>query len=75
MIGDAALGDGEMRWLPSPEGVLAFARDPRFVCVVNLSPAAVPLPAHETVLLASGPLDGYLLPADTAAWLRTGEAA
>jgi alpha-glucosidase len=70
-----ALGDGSMRWLPSDEDVLIFARDPRFVCVVNLSPAAVPLPAHDTVLLASGPLDGDLLPADTAAWLRTGEGA
>jgi alpha-glucosidase len=29
------------------------------------------LPAHEEVLLASGPLDAGLLPADTAVWLRT----
>jgi alpha-glucosidase len=71
-----ALGDGEMRWLASEDAVLAFARDPRFVCVVNLSGAAIRLPAHEAVLLASGPLDGDLLPVDTAAWLRTsGNAA
>src|SRR5205814_2010243 len=65
-----ALGDGELRWLPSPEGVLAFARDPEFGCVVNLSPHPVPLPEHDSVLLTSSPLDGATLPPDTAAWLR-----
>jgi alpha-glucosidase len=71
-----ALGDGEMRWLASDDAVLAFARGPQFLCVVNLSGAAIRLPAHEAVLLASGPLDGDLLPVDTAAWLRTsGNAA
>jgi alpha-glucosidase len=69
--GEPALGDGAMRWLPSDERVLAFARDPGFVCVVNLSAAPVPLPEHAEVLLTSGPLDTDLLPADTAAWLRT----
>jgi alpha-glucosidase len=72
--GEAALGDGEMSWLPAPEGVLAFGRGGEFVCVVNLSGAAVALPAHRRVLLASGPLDGDLLPGDTAVWLRTGTA-
>ncbi|WP_414636344.1 alpha-amylase family glycosyl hydrolase [Actinophytocola sp.] len=67
---EPALGDGELRWLSAPEGVLAFARDPGFACVVNLSPAAVPLPPHESVLLTSKPLDGAALPPDTAAWLR-----
>ncbi|MEV4623044.1 glycoside hydrolase family 13 protein [Asanoa sp. NPDC049573] len=67
----AALGDGEMRWLPSAHGVLAFARDPRFVCVANLSATTVDLPEHEEVALASGPLDGDRLPPDTTAWLRT----
>jgi alpha-glucosidase len=72
----AALGDGAMRWLACDDAVLAFAREPRFVCVANLSGGAVRLPAHEEVLLASGPLDGDLLPVDTAAWLRTsGDAA
>src|SRR5206468_1051914 len=32
-----ALGDGGMRWLDSPEGALAFARDPGFACIVNVS--------------------------------------
>ena len=52
-----ALGDGGMRWLDSPEGALAFARDPGFACVVNVSAGAVPLPEGAQVLLASGPLD------------------
>jgi alpha-glucosidase len=77
---EPALGDGPLRWLPAPEGVLAFARDPGFTCVVNLSPEPVALPAHETVLLTSAPLvdapfagapfgDRALAP-DSAAWLR-----
>jgi alpha-glucosidase len=74
---EPALGDGTMRWLPSPADVLAFTRsDPSRVrgdlsCVANLSPDPVALPADTAVLLASGPLDGGLLPPDTAAWLRT----
>jgi alpha-glucosidase len=67
---EPALGDGGLRWLPALGGVLAFAREPGFACVLNLSTAAVPLPAHDKVLLASGPLDGDALPVDTAAWLR-----
>jgi alpha-glucosidase len=39
-------------------------------CVANLSAAPVTLPAHAGVLLASGPLDGGLLPPDTTVWLR-----
>ncbi|MFG2167553.1 glycoside hydrolase family 13 protein [Micromonospora chersina] len=68
---EAALGDGGLTWLPAPDQVLAFARDPGFVCLVNLSATAVPLPAHERLLLASGPLDDDRLPPDTAVWLRT----
>jgi alpha-glucosidase len=64
------LGDGTLRWLDAADGVLAFARDSGLVCVVNLSPDPVRLPPHESVLLASGPLDGDLLPTDTAVWLR-----
>jgi alpha-glucosidase len=64
-----ALGDGPMAWLPSPGGVLAFARGD-LSCVANLSPAPVTLPAHTAVLLASAPLEDDQLPPDTAAWLR-----
>jgi alpha-glucosidase len=69
---ETGLGDGPLTWLDDqPGGVLAFSRDGRFTCVVNLSDSAVPLPPHAEVLLASGPLDGAGLPSDTAVWLRT----
>ncbi|MFC7380570.1 glycoside hydrolase family 13 protein [Sphaerisporangium rhizosphaerae] len=71
----AELGDGALRWLEAPEGVLAFARESGLACVVNLNAGPVPLPAHESVLLASGPLDGEVLPSDTAVWLRPAETA
>jgi alpha-glucosidase len=67
---EANLGDGPMVWLPSADEVLAFGRGDDFACVVNLSGAAVALPRHTELLIASGPLDGGLLPPDTAAWLR-----
>jgi alpha-glucosidase len=67
---EPGLGDGPLRWLPAPEGVLAFAREHNVACVLNLSATAVELPPHESVLLASQPLEGTLLPPDTAAWLR-----
>ncbi|MEU8569268.1 glycoside hydrolase family 13 protein [Streptomyces pathocidini] len=69
---EPSLGDGTLTWLPSGDGVLAFARCEDFACVVNLSEAPVELPAHTGRLLTSGPLDRGLLPPDTAAWLRTG---
>jgi alpha-glucosidase len=67
-----ALGDGTLRWLEAPEGALAFARDPGFVCVVNVSAEPVRLPAGARVLLASAALtgDGAAGP-DTAVWLDT----
>ncbi|MCF1598042.1 glycoside hydrolase family 13 protein [Streptomyces muensis] len=64
-----ALGDGSLTWLDAPEGVLAFGRDPGFVCVVNLSAEPYPLPAHTSVLLASGPVEGGTLAPDQAVWL------
>ncbi|RAO60212.1 glycoside hydrolase family 13 protein [Micromonospora saelicesensis] len=71
---DPALGDGELIWLPAPDGVLAFSRGGGFTCLVNLSAAPVPMPAQGELLLASGPLDDGLLPSDTAVWLRTAES-
>lgn len=57
-------GDGPLRWLPAGPGVLAFARDPGVLCVVNLGATVVPLPAHQESLLTSEPLDHGLLPPD-----------
>jgi alpha-glucosidase len=51
-----AFGSGALRWLATPDDVLAFARDPGFVCAVNFGPAPFPLPPYREVLLASGPL-------------------
>ena len=68
--GHPALGDGTLRWLPAPEGALAFAREPGFVCLANVSAAPVAVPAGAEVLLASGPLTGdRRVPEDTAVWL------
>lgn len=68
---EPADGAGGLKWLPSPPGVLAFARTHGLICVVNLSGNPVPLPDHDGMLLTSGPLDASgLLPDDTAAWLR-----
>jgi alpha-glucosidase len=67
---DAQLGDGPLTWLPSPDGVLAFARGPEFACVTNLSPAAIELPVDGEVLLASTRLENGRLPADASAWIR-----
>jgi len=87
---EPALGDGPMSWLPSAPGVLAFVRGTGVRgtgvrgtgvrCVVNISAGPVVLPAHDGVLLASGPLDGGqpgggqpgggMLPPDTTVWLR-----
>ncbi len=64
------LGADSLTWLDAADGVLAFARPDGFGCAVNLSARTVPLPPHEEILLASGPLAEGLLPPDTAAWLR-----
>ncbi|HEX7188068.1 MAG TPA: DUF3459 domain-containing protein, partial [Actinomycetes bacterium] len=63
-----------MEWLDSPPDSLMFRRDAigggSVVCAVNLGPEAVAVPAYDEILLSSDPLDGDVLPPDTAAWLR-----
>ncbi|HEY0636659.1 MAG TPA: glycoside hydrolase family 13 protein [Pseudonocardiaceae bacterium] len=67
-----ALGDGTLAFRGDlGDDVVAFDRSPGFTCVVNLGASPVALPAGAEVLLASGPLTGSELPADTAAWLST----
>jgi alpha-glucosidase len=72
-----ALGDGSLFWIdadgPDSESrVLAFRRDPGFVCVVNVGdePAAPPDAVRDgSLLLSSDPLEGDgRLPGATAAW-------
>jgi alpha-glucosidase len=65
-----ALGDGTMRWLETPPGVLGFAREPGFACLVNYTDEPVPLPESGRVVLASAPLEpAGLLPGNSAVWL------
>jgi alpha-glucosidase len=67
---EPGLAGESLQWLTSPDGVLAFSRGGGFVCMVNVSAGAQPLPAGATLLLASENLDGHSLPANAAAWLR-----
>jgi alpha-glucosidase len=66
------LGEGTLRWLEAPDGVLAFERGERFVCAVNFADGPVPAPVAGTPLLASGPCPPGTLPAETAGWWVTG---
>jgi len=67
---EPALGDGSLTWLASAPEVLAFARGADFICVTNLSSAALPLPPHRAVLLASADVSEGHLPPDATVWLR-----
>jgi alpha-glucosidase len=66
------LGDGTMAWIDTDGELLAFRRDPGFVCVVNVGGEPVPPPdavRDGALLLSSDPLepDGRL-PGATSAW-------
>ncbi len=68
--GHPAFGDGTLTWLDdTPAGVLAFRREPGFVCVVNLSTEPYQLPDHTSILLAGEPVENGRLAPDQAAWL------
>ena len=58
-----------LRWLPSADEVLAFARGEGFISITNLSRHSIELPAGSSVLLASADVAGGLLPSDATAWL------
>ena len=58
-----------LSWLDLGPDVVAFRRDPGFVCVVNTGTTPVPLPDGE-MLLSSLPIDGGV-PSDVAVWLAT----
>lgn len=61
---------GEITWLDSPQDALFFSRG-ALTCVINCGTEPVQLPPHDRVLLGSAPVEGHLLPPDTAAWLFT----
>ena len=67
---EADLGDGPLVWWSSPPETLAFARGPRFLSLTNLSGAALPLPPHAAVVLASADVSDHHLPPDATVWLR-----
>ncbi len=66
-----ALGDGDLTWTSGAPDTLAFAREPGFGCLLNLSDTPVALPAGSRVLLASGPLLDGTVPRDVAVWFQS----
>jgi alpha-glucosidase len=64
-----AFAGEELRWVPAPDGCLAFRRPGGLVCLVNLSAAPVPLPEGR-VLLASADVGAGVVPVDAAVWLH-----
>jgi alpha-glucosidase len=66
---EEGLGDGPMAWVEAGKDVVAFSRPGNFACYINFG-AAIEIPAGAKVLISSGPLEGNLLPTDTAVWLR-----
>jgi alpha-glucosidase len=71
------LGDGELHWLPSPAGVLAFDRGPGFVCTVNVTdePVAIDRPGGRAALASDPDVEVgavVTLPPDSAVWWVSG---
>lgn len=65
------VGAGDLHWLPSPDGVLAFARG-SVQCWVNATDQPVPLPRTGEVVLCSDPAvdpGQRTLPPDAAAYV------
>jgi alpha-glucosidase len=66
---EEVLGDGSMEWINTSTSVLAFTRSADFACYVNFG-APIELPKNSQVLISSAPLEGSMIPTDTAVWLR-----
>jgi alpha-glucosidase len=73
-----ALGDGHLTWIDAGQDVLAFRREPGFVCVVNVGDKPADFPREmlgdaTDVLLTSGPTeeDGRIS-GSTATWYAAG---
>ncbi|MFD6056256.1 glycoside hydrolase family 13 protein [Agromyces sp. NPDC060279] len=68
---EPALHRSALEWVDAGPEAIAFRRGDGFLSITNLGPAPIELPPHESILLASAPLDGGRLAADATAWLRT----
>ncbi len=65
------VADEEIEVLDLGPDVVAYRRGSGLTCVVNMGETAVTLPAHETLLLASGEdQDGTTLESDRAVWIH-----
>jgi alpha-glucosidase len=72
-----ALGDGQMTWIESAPGVLAFRRDDSFVCVINYNDDPAVLPGvleGARLILSSGEEPAAVIEGATAAWFRIAPA-
>ncbi|MFC3273804.1 glycoside hydrolase family 13 protein [Agromyces mediolanus] len=72
---EPALHRSALEWVDAGPEAIAFRRGDGFLSITNLGPAPIELPPHESILLASAPLDGGRLAADATAWLRTAPPA
>jgi alpha-glucosidase len=66
---EEGLGDGPMTWIEAGKDVVAFSRPGDIACFINFG-TAIEIPNGAKVLISSGPLEGNLIPTDTAVWLR-----
>jgi alpha-glucosidase len=70
-----ALGAGCLQWIDSEPGVLAFAREPGFACVVNVGATSAAMPAGlvgaQLLLCSATPETATELAAGSALWLQT----
>ncbi|MFM8494382.1 MAG: alpha-amylase family glycosyl hydrolase, partial [Planctomycetia bacterium] len=63
-----------LTWIDSPEGVLAFRRDPGFILIANITDESQSLTISGELLLASSPEvlvagDLFTIPAHTTCWI------
>ncbi|MFT4051027.1 MAG: glycoside hydrolase family 13 protein [Microbacterium sp.] len=64
------LGKGTLEWLDGHGDEIVAFRNGNVSVIANTGDAPAPLP-QGTVLIATGPVDGGQLPADTAVWMVT----
>ena len=67
---------GEISWLPTKPGVLAFTREPGFLLIANCNESPISIKVSGELLISSQPgvteKDGFItLPAHTTCWINT----